>query len=118
MVQDREDHGYAELNRQAQDFIAKANQTPGLNMVYTLFDVGTPRVYADVDRRKADLLGVPPERVFEAMQVYLGSAFDNDFNLLGRTYRVTAQADPDNLGTVADIPNQNGKDAGRDTGSS
>jgi multidrug efflux pump subunit AcrB len=39
-----------------------------------LFDVGTPRVYADVDRRKADLLGVPPERIFEALQVYLGSA--------------------------------------------
>ena len=43
--------------------------------------------------RKADMLGVPPERVFEALQVYLGSAFVNDFNLLGRTYRVTAQAD-------------------------
>ncbi|KKW91488.1 efflux RND transporter permease subunit [Sphingobium chungbukense] len=105
MVQDREDHGYAELNKVAQDFIAKANQTPGLNMVYTLFDVGTPRIYADVDRRKADLLGVPPERVFEAMQVYLGSAFVNDFNLLGRTYRVTAQADANHRGTVADIAN-------------
>ena len=105
MVQDREDHGYADLNKVAHDFIAKANQTPGLNMVYTLFDVGTPRIYADVDRRKADLLGVPPERVFEAMQVYLGSAFVNDFNLLGRTYRVTAQADADHRGTVADIAN-------------
>ena len=105
MIQDREDHGYAELNRQAQDFIAKANQTPGLKMVYTLFDVGTPRIYADVDRRKADLLGVPPERVFEAMQVYLGSAFVNDFNLLGRTYRVTAQADAGHRDTVADIAN-------------
>ena len=39
------------------------------------------------------MLGVPPERVFEALQVYLGSAYVNDFNLLGRTYRVTAQAD-------------------------
>ncbi len=39
------------------------------------------------------MLGVPPERVFETLQVYLGSAFVNDFNLLGRTYRVTAQAD-------------------------
>jgi multidrug efflux pump subunit AcrB len=67
--------------------------------------VGTPRVYADVDRRKADLLGVPPERMFEALQVYLGSAFVNDFNLLGRTYRVTAQADPDHRSTVADIAN-------------
>ncbi len=105
MLQDREDRGYAALNDQAQQLIAKANQTPGLSMIYTLFDVGTPRVYADVDRRKADLLGVPPERVFEAMQVYLGSAFVNDFNLLGRTYRVTAQADAAHRGSVADIAN-------------
>ncbi|QGP81027.1 efflux RND transporter permease subunit [Sphingobium sp. CAP-1] len=105
MLEDREDRGYAELNKVAQEMIAKANQSPSLSMVYTLFDVGTPRVYADVDRRKADLLGVPPERIFEAMQVYLGSAFVNDFNLLGRTYRVTAQADADHRGTVADIAN-------------
>eukprot|EP00456_Euglypha_rotunda_P061827 TRINITY_DN5182_c0_g1_i2.p2 TRINITY_DN5182_c0_g1~~TRINITY_DN5182_c0_g1_i2.p2 ORF type:complete len:156 (-),score=62.08 TRINITY_DN5182_c0_g1_i2:11-478(-) len=100
MLEDREDRGYAELNKVAQDMIAKANQSPSLAMVYTLFDVGTPRIYADVDRRKADLLGVPPERIFEAMQVYLGSAFVNDFNLLGRTYRVTAQADAEHRGTV------------------
>ncbi|WP_088185335.1 efflux RND transporter permease subunit [Sphingobium sp. Z007] len=105
MLEDRQDRGYAELNKVAQDFIGKANQTPGLNMIYTLFDVSTPRIYADVDRAKADLLGVPPERVFEAMQVYLGSTFVNDFNLLGRTYRVTAQADAQHRGTVADIAN-------------
>ncbi len=105
MLEDRQDRGYAALNKQAGDFIAKANQTPGLSMIYTLFDVSTPRIYADVDRAKADLLGVPPERVFEAMQVYLGSAFVNDFNLLGRTYRVTAQADAQHRGTVADIAN-------------
>ena len=105
MLQDREGRGYDALNKVAGDVIAKANQTPGLSQVYTLFDVGTPRVFADVDRRKADLLGVPPERVFEAMQVYLGSAFVNDFNLLGRTYRVTAQADADHRGSVADIAN-------------
>src|SRR3546814_21058673 len=51
------------------------------------------------------MLGVPPERVFEALQVYLGSAFVNDFNLLGRTYRVTAQADAPYRQTVADIAN-------------
>jgi len=105
MVEDREGRGYAELAKAAGNLIAKANQTPGLTQVYTLFDMGTPRVFADVDRRKADLLGVPPERVFEAMQVYLGSAFVNDFNLLGRTYRVTAQADAPYRGSVADIAN-------------
>ncbi|KUR80244.1 efflux RND transporter permease subunit [Novosphingobium sp. FSW06-99] len=105
MLQDHEGRGYDALNQQAGALIAKANAEAGLHQVYTLFDVGTPRVYADVDRRKADLLGVPPERVFEAMQVYLGSAFVNDFNLLGRTYHVTAQADQGSRETVADIAN-------------
>ena len=39
------------------------------------------------------MLGVPADRVFEALEVYLGSAYVNDFNFLGRTFRVTAQAD-------------------------
>jgi multidrug efflux pump subunit AcrB len=51
------------------------------------------------------MLGVPPERVFEALNVYLGSAFVNDFNLLGRTYRVTAQADAPFRATESDIAN-------------
>ncbi|PNB33039.1 hypothetical protein C1X73_38415, partial [Pseudomonas sp. FW305-130] len=56
-------------------------------------------------RTKANMLGVPPERVFEALQVYLGSVFVNDFNLLGRTYRVTAQADAPFRNTTTDIAN-------------
>jgi hydrophobe/amphiphile efflux-1 (HAE1) family protein len=105
MVQDRESRGYGELAKVSNDLIGKANATPGLAQVYTLFDTTTPRVYADIDRAKANMLGVPPERVFEALQVYLGSAFVNDFNLLGRTYRVTAQADPAARGSTEDIAN-------------
>jgi hydrophobe/amphiphile efflux-1 (HAE1) family protein len=104
-LEDKNGRGYGELEKVAQDVIKRANQAPGLSMVYTLFNRKTPRVYADLDRAKANLLGVPPERVFEAMQVYLGSAFINDFNLLGRTYRVTAQADAAYRGSVADIAN-------------
>jgi multidrug efflux pump subunit AcrB len=66
MLQDREGRGYDELNKQAWALIGKMNAEKGLHQVYTLFDVGTPRVYADVDRRKADLLGVPPERLRSA----------------------------------------------------
>ncbi|MGN6819167.1 MAG: efflux RND transporter permease subunit, partial [Sphingomonas sp.] len=97
--------GYADLAAKSYGLIGKANQTPGLNQVYTFFDTNTPRVFADIDRAKADLIGVPPERVFEALNVYLGSAYVNDFNLLGRTYRVTAQADAPFRATVADIAN-------------
>jgi multidrug efflux pump subunit AcrB len=49
------------------------------------------------------MLGVPPSRVFEALQVYLGSAYVNDFNLLGRTFRVTAQADAPYRNDLSDI---------------
>ncbi|MEJ0018762.1 MAG: efflux RND transporter permease subunit [Acetobacteraceae bacterium] len=53
----------------------------------------TPQVYVDIDRTKAELLQVPIERVFQTLSVYMGSAYVNDFNLLGRTYQVSAQAD-------------------------
>ncbi|HET6525252.1 multidrug efflux RND transporter permease subunit [Sphingopyxis sp.] len=105
VVQDRGGHGYAALANEVNNLIGKANQTPGLANVFTFFDPTNPRVFADIDRAKANALGVPPERVFEALQVYLGSAFVNDFNLLGRTYRVTAQADAPFRQSVSDIAN-------------
>ena len=105
VVQDRGSHGYAALANETNNLIGKANQTPGLANVFTFFDPTNPRVFADIDRAKANALGVPPERVFEALQVYLGSAFVNDFNLLGRTYRVTAQADAPFRQSVSDIAN-------------
>ncbi|MBO9712959.1 efflux RND transporter permease subunit, partial [Sphingomonas sp.] len=105
MIEDRDGAGYAELEKQANAVIAKANQTKGLQAVYTFFETATPRVFADIDRAKADMIGVPPSRVFETLQVYLGSAFVNDFNLLGRTFHVTAQADAPYRRTIADIAN-------------
>ena len=105
MLQDRQGAGYQALGEQAGKLIGAANQTEGLAQVYTFFNTATPRIFADVDRAKSDLLGVPPARVFEALQVYLGSAFVNDFNLIGRTYRVTAQADAPFRSTPADIAN-------------
>nr|WP_246167130.1 multidrug efflux RND transporter permease subunit [Sphingomonas piscis] len=105
MIKDQGGGDFPTLNGIAWGLIAKANQTPGLQQVYTLFDINTPRVFADIDRDKAEMLGVPPSRVFEALQVYLGSAFVNDFNLLGRTYRVTAQAESSYRASESDIAN-------------
>ncbi|MEO0996303.1 MAG: efflux RND transporter permease subunit, partial [Pseudomonadota bacterium] len=53
----------------------------------------TPEYFLDIDTTKAEMLNLPAENVYQALQVYLGSAYINDFNLFGRTYRVTAQAD-------------------------
>ena len=105
MVEDKTNRGYAELAKQAYALIGAANKDPNLTQVYTFFDTATPRVVADVDRQKAAFLGVPPERVFGTLQDYLGSAFINDFNFLGRTFHVTAQADSKYRGSTAEIAN-------------
>ena len=105
MIEDKNGAGYRAMQEAAYAVIGQANQQEGLAGVYTFFDTGTPRVRADIDRDKAQILGVPPARVFETLQVYLGSAFINDFNLLGRTYRVTAQADAPFRDDPTDIAN-------------
>ena len=61
--------------------------------MFSLFETSTPQLYLDIDRTKAQMLGVNMPDVFGALQTYLGSSYVNDFNLLGRTFRVTAQAD-------------------------
>ncbi len=105
MIEDIDGKGYKALEQASYGLIGQANQSKGLSYVYTFFNTGTPRVFADIDRQKAQMLGVPPERVFETLEVYLGSSFVNDFNLLGRTYHVTAQADQPFRRTTADIAN-------------
>jgi HAE1 family hydrophobic/amphiphilic exporter-1 len=103
MLQDQQDLGPTALAAAAQDLAAAANATPGLAGVFTQFSAGTPSIYADIDRVKAEKLGVSPDKVFEALQVYLGSAYINDFNYLGRTYEVVAQADGRFRDSVDDI---------------
>jgi hydrophobe/amphiphile efflux-1 (HAE1) family protein len=103
MLEDRANLGTAVLEAATRDLVAAANADPRLKGVFTPFSGATPNIYADIDRVKAAKLGVPPERVFEALQVYLGSAYINDFNYLGRTYQVIAQADDRFRMTTADI---------------
>jgi multidrug efflux pump len=61
--------------------------------MYSSYQVNVPQIYADIDRTKARQLGVPVTEVFDAMQIYLGSLYANDFNKFGRTYSVRVQAD-------------------------
>jgi HAE1 family hydrophobic/amphiphilic exporter-1 len=103
MVEDRRGRGLPALEEATQALAAAANKTPGLVGVFSLFNTRTPKIYADIDRVKAEMLGVPVERLFNTLEVYLGSVYVNDFNLLGRTFRVTAQADGPFRQEVRDI---------------
>ncbi len=103
MIQDRSGAGYGALEAAAFKMMMAANQQPGLNAVFTTFNTKTPRLKAEVDRERAEQIGVPVERVFSTLGTYLGSTYVNDFNFLGRTFRVTAQADAPYRDDVGDI---------------
>ena len=105
MIEDKGGHGPQALEEVANDMAAGARDIPGMVGVFTLFNTRTPNVYADIDRVRAQILGVPVDRVSEALQIYLGSAFVNEFNFLGRTYRVTAQADAPFRRDIRDMAN-------------
>jgi len=112
MVQDKRGRGLPALEAATQDLLAAANQTPGLVGVFSLFNTRTPKLYADIDRVKAEILGVPANRVFETLEVYLGSVFVNEFNYLGRTYHVTAQADGVFREELSDVANFKTRNSG------
>ncbi|WP_191084249.1 efflux RND transporter permease subunit [Roseococcus microcysteis] len=103
MIQDRAGRGPQAMEAALHAVMGAANQTPGIAFAFSLFNTNTPQVRTHIDRARAEMLGVPVSRVHEAMGVYLGSAFVNDFNLLGRTWRVTAQADAPYRTGIEDI---------------
>jgi multidrug efflux pump len=92
-VEDRTDLGYEALDAAMKAVVAKARQTPELAGVFSSYEINVPQLYVDLDRTRARQLGVDVQDVFDAMQIYLGSLYVNDFNKFGRTYQVIAQAD-------------------------
>ena len=106
MVQDRTGAGYRPLEGATFAMMGAAAQAPEqVQQVFSTYNTGSPRIAADVDRDKALMMGVQPSSVFDTLGVYLGSSYVNDFNYLGRTFRVTAQAEPSSRDDIADIAN-------------
>ncbi|MFT6345141.1 MAG: hydrophobe/amphiphile efflux-1 (HAE1) family protein [Paraglaciecola sp.] len=106
MIEDRAGRGLEVLEQAMWELAGAANQAPATQSVFSLFETNTPQLYVDIDRERVERLGVPVSEVFSALEIYLGSAFVNDFSYLGRTFRVTAQADapfrmtPDDIGRI------------------
>src|SRR3954470_9027222 len=92
-IQDRQGRGPEMLAAANEELVAAARKAPGLTQVFSPYTANTPQLFVDIDRVKAQKLGVPIANVNETIQAYFGSTYVNDFNLFGRTYHVTAQAD-------------------------
>jgi HAE1 family hydrophobic/amphiphilic exporter-1 len=80
-----------------------ANQQPELASVFGTFAADTPQVYLDIDRDKAQVLGIQISDIFNALQATLGGFYVNDFNLFGRTWQVNVQAGAQSRDAVEDI---------------
>ncbi len=105
MLEDRAGLGPQALVGAAKALVAAANKDPDFAGVFTLFNAASPSTFADIDREKAEKLSLTPTDIFSTLQVYLGSQYVNDFNYLGRTYEVIAQADGRYRRTTEDLAN-------------
>jgi hydrophobe/amphiphile efflux-1 (HAE1) family protein len=92
-IQDRQGRGSQLLAAATDELVNAARKAPGLTSVFSPYTANTPQVFVDIDRVKAQKLGVPIANLTDTIETYFGSAYVNDFNLFGRTYHVTAQAD-------------------------
>ncbi len=113
-VQDRGGLGYGELYGNTVGLVGALGGTEGFDPLgtFTSFQANVPQLDATVDRTKVKELDLSLTDVFETLQVYLGSAYVNDFNLFGRTYSVFAQADAPHRATVRDIEGLKVRNAG------
>ena len=104
-VEDLTGRGAVALNDATQAVLKEARKQPelGAQQLFSSFSTSTPQFNYDLDRNKAKLLGLSLPDVFNTLQIYLGSLYVNDFNLFGRTFRVTVQADKDARADAADL---------------
>jgi hydrophobe/amphiphile efflux-1 (HAE1) family protein len=94
---------YRHLEEVAQAYAAEINKDPNVTGAYVTFNTKTPRIFADIDRTKAEYYGVNDSSVFDTLQTYIGSTYVNDFNYLNHTYEVFAQADAPYRQDVSEI---------------
>ena len=93
MLEDRAELGPQALADATNKLVVAARKDPAFAAVFTLYNAGAPSVYADIDREKAEKVGLSTADVFPTLELYMGSQYVNDFNLLGRTYPVFVQGD-------------------------
>lgn len=102
-LQDLEGRPSTDLAATVRGLVVTANQQPELTGVFSTFTADSPQLFLDIDREKAQTLGVLPSDIFQALQATLGGYYVNDFNLFGRTWQVIIQGEAVDRSDVQDI---------------
>ncbi|MEI8374493.1 MAG: multidrug efflux RND transporter permease subunit [Planctomycetota bacterium] len=103
VVEDRGNLGLAQLQAVTDQAVLEGNATPGLEGVFTGLRANTPWLHLEIDRVKAKSMGVSLNEVFNALQIYMGSLYVNNFNDFGRSWQVNVQADTQFRRTAEDV---------------
>jgi len=93
----------AAMGSVTQGLIGAANRDPHLTRVFSTFTATNPSLYLDIDRAKAESLGLNISDVFTALQATLGGIYVNNFNLYGRTWQVNVEGEAKNRADISDI---------------
>lgn len=102
-IQDRSGAGGLKLAQTVDTFLAKLKQRPDIGSATPTTDFGVPQIHLDIDRAKAEQLGVPLKSLFDALGTYVGSSFVNLFNRFGFVYQVYVQSDDRGRRTMEDV---------------
>ena len=102
-IQDRAGVGFETLQNACDSLMSIGQNDPVISIRNSSFTAKVPQLYIDIDRTKAKSLGIPLTNIFGTLQAHLGSAYVNDMNLFGRTYKVLIQADREFRNKIEDI---------------
>lgn len=102
-LQARGGQSQEDLAEAMRALIFKANQAPGLTGVFSTFTADVPQIYLDIDRKRAEVLGVSPSTIFTTMQAHFGSSYVDDFNIFSRVFQVRIQDEPQFRSQVEDV---------------
>ena len=102
-LQDLAGRSPQDLAAALRGLVFNANQDPALSNIFSTYSASVPQLFLEVDRDKAEVLGISVAEIFSTLQASLGSSYINDFNLYGKVYRVIIQAEAGNRDAVDDI---------------
>jgi len=104
-VQDRMGSDLQKIQSATQKLLTGINQLPEVSLAFSTYRVSTPQLFVEIDRTRAQMLGVPISAINETLQYNLSAYYVNDFNAVGRVYRVVSQADGAKRSNLDDIYN-------------
>lgn len=104
-IQDKSGRGLAAIETATKQVVGKARGAEPIASALTMFRIGNPQIFADIDRERAERLNVNIGSVFDTLQFNIGSVYVNDFNILDRSYKVVVQAEGAKRETPEDILN-------------